>query len=119
MPDYKKDMQDPEYRRALIHASVRIGIPFEVRAQRTRRGWTQGVLAEKAGIRQPRVAEVENGVMHERLPSLKTLIKLAQAFDVELVVAFLPLEGGDEAMAKMDKPPKAKKPPMPKKKGGY
>lgn len=53
-------------------------------AARTRRGWSQERLAEKAGTTQATVSRLERG---ERRPSVALLRELADAlgFDVRLV----------------------------------
>jgi transcriptional regulator with XRE-family HTH domain len=50
-------------------------------ALRLRRGWSQRMLAEKAGLQQPHIARLESG---RNDPSLATMRRLAQALGVTL-----------------------------------
>lgn len=79
-------LHSPEYREAFVESQIRITIPFQIRALRRQRGWSQEELAEKAGMRQPRISAMERaGGGHL---NIETLIRLATAFDVALVVRF-------------------------------
>ena len=49
---------------------------------RKERNWTQQKLAEKAGLSFNAVTKIEQGVAEH--PTLKTLLKLADAFDIGL-----------------------------------
>ena len=77
-----------EHRAAFVASQINIGIPFQIRALRKQRQWDQKVLAEKAGMAQPRIALMERPG-HGEL-TLKTLKRLADAYDVALVVRFAP-----------------------------
>jgi ribosome-binding protein aMBF1 (putative translation factor) len=50
---------------------------------RYKRGWSQAELARRAGIQQPAISRLERG--HGN-PNLVTLLKLAKALDVNLVL---------------------------------
>ncbi len=50
-----------------------------IRKARTDKGYTQEVLAEKAGIGVMYLGEIERGV---KMPSLKTFIALVNALDI-------------------------------------
>jgi transcriptional regulator with XRE-family HTH domain len=81
-------MKDKGYRHGMVNAQIEIDLPFQIRALRKQRGWTQPELAAKTGMKQPRISNVEKpGVTHF---SLETLRRLAEAFDVALVVRFAP-----------------------------
>jgi transcriptional regulator with XRE-family HTH domain len=67
-----------------IHAiAAEVDPPFILAANvidlRRERGLTQAALAEKAGIAQPRIAEIEAG---DANPRLRTLTRLAVALEV-------------------------------------
>jgi len=79
------ELRDKSYREAYVASQIRIGLPFEIRALRISRGWTQGRLAEAAGMSQPRIAEIEKG---KRSLNLETLLRVASAFDIGLNVFF-------------------------------
>ena len=59
---------------------------LQIRANRLARGWTQKELAERSGMKQSGIARLERGGR----PDLRTLKKVASAFDVALVVRFVP-----------------------------
>jgi len=63
-------------------------VPFQLRAIRERRGWTQEKLAEKIGTTQNTISRLENPKTSK--PTIKTLLRLANAFDVGLLVRFVP-----------------------------
>lgn len=52
-----------------------------VRAFRTEKGWSQDVLAEKAGLHRAHVGEIERG---ETNVTLQTLYILAQTFGIKI-----------------------------------
>ena len=52
---------------------------IKIREARQNKGYTQEVLAEKAGIGNMYIGEIERG---EKMPSLNTFIKLIEALDV-------------------------------------
>jgi transcriptional regulator with XRE-family HTH domain len=81
-------LHDPEYRKAFVASEINIGLPFQVRALLKARGWTQGMLAEKADMLQPRIS----GLMSpgKTRPNIDTLRRLAEAFDCGLAVRFVP-----------------------------
>ena len=61
-----------------------------IRELRAARGWSQSRLAEAADMSQPAIAYLEspNGYV----PNLRTLMRVANAFDMDLVVRFEPRE---------------------------
>jgi transcriptional regulator with XRE-family HTH domain len=83
-----EEFKNKAYRDAFVASQLRIGLPLQCRALRENRGWTQPQLAEAAGMRQPRISEMEKP--GERKPNLDTLLRLASAFDVALQVRFVP-----------------------------
>lgn len=83
-----ESLGDKEYRHGLVTAQIEMDIPFQLRALRKQRGWTQPELAERAGMKQPRISAMERpGGAHF---TLETLRRLAEALDVALVVHFAP-----------------------------
>ena len=77
-----------EHRSAYVASQINIGIPFQIRALRKQREWDQKKLAEDTGMLQPRISAIESpgyGSM-----TIETLQRLANAFDVALVVKFAP-----------------------------
>jgi transcriptional regulator with XRE-family HTH domain len=63
-------------------------LAFQIRALREREGWSQQKLAEKIGSNQNAVYRAENPNYGKQ--TLTTLRKIAAAFDVALVVRFVP-----------------------------
>src|SRR5262245_54552070 len=82
-------LRDRAYRALFVETQIEALIPFQIRAMRASRRWTQKELAEKAGMKQGRISVLENP-NYEGAVNIKTLLKLAQAFDVGLIVRFAP-----------------------------
>lgn len=81
-----RKLRNKEYRDGYTEAQLSIEVPFQIRAIRKARGWTQTQLAERSGIPQARISHLEQP---GRDPlSLRTLYRLAAAFDVGLLVQF-------------------------------
>jgi transcriptional regulator with XRE-family HTH domain len=81
------ELRDKTYRDAYVASQIKILLPYEVRALRNARNWTQGELARRANMSQPRIAEIERP--GKRSLNLDTLLRLASAFDVGLQVQFV------------------------------
>lgn len=82
------ELQDKATRDAFVSSQMSIPLAFQILALREQRGWTQKQLAEKAGMLQPRINALERPSGSE--PNLRTLKRLASAFDVALIVRFAP-----------------------------
>ena len=83
-----RKLHNKEYRAAYTEAQLSIEVPFQIRALRKACGWTQAQLAERCGIPQARISHIEQP---GRDPlSLRTLYRLSSAFDVGLLVQFVP-----------------------------
>ncbi len=83
-----RKLRNKAYRDGYTEAQLSIEVPFQVRALRKARGWTQAQLAERCGIPQARISHIEQP---GRDPlSLRTLYRLSAAFDVGLLVQFVP-----------------------------
>ncbi len=83
-----------EHRAAYVSSKINIGLPFQIRALRNQRGWDQKTLALEAGMAQPRISALENPG-YGRF-TLETLKRLANAFDIDLVVTFAPFSEGTQ-----------------------
>jgi transcriptional regulator with XRE-family HTH domain len=85
-----EEIKDPEYRRGLVEAHAKDTIAFQVRQLRKVRGWEQRDLARELGNPklQPMISRYENPDYGRY--SITTLLELAAAFDVALVVRFAP-----------------------------
>ncbi len=77
---------DPEYRHAFFSSTLSAYIASQIRANRKHRGWSQDKLASRAGMKQSRISTMED-VGYNRW-TIKTLQRLAQAFDFTLSVRF-------------------------------
>lgn len=81
-------LRDPEYRGAFVASQIDIGIPFQIRALRKAKGWTQAELANHAGMLQPRISAIQNP--GKASLNIRTLRRLAEAFDCGLLIRFAP-----------------------------
>lgn len=86
---FADELSDDEMRHAYLSAQTRTKIANQIRVLRSQRGWSQAELGEKmGGVTQGNVSRLED---RERVNvRLETLFELAAAFDVGLVVEFLP-----------------------------
>ncbi len=83
-----ENLNDTDFRRQFIDAHVDEGIAFQIRSLRNKRGENQLELAEKFGMKQSLVSAWENPNYGKY--TLRTLKALAKAFDVGLIVRFVP-----------------------------
>jgi transcriptional regulator with XRE-family HTH domain len=60
----------------------------QIRKLRLDRGWSQGELAERAGMKQPVLSRLEN--ISNEMMTIRSLEKIAKALNVELKVEFVP-----------------------------
>jgi transcriptional regulator with XRE-family HTH domain len=82
-------LADKEYRDLYVAEHIRTGVAFQIRAMREDRGWTQSELGQRAqGMAQETISQLEDPD-YGRL-TLRTLIRLASALDVALIVRFAP-----------------------------
>lgn len=82
-------LSDPDFRKQFIDAHVDEGIAFQIRSLRSnKKKQTQPEFAQELGVKQPLVSAWENPAYGKY--SLNTLKKLAKAFDVGLLVRFVP-----------------------------
>jgi transcriptional regulator with XRE-family HTH domain len=81
--------RDAAYRRAFVCEHVDQNIPFQIRANREHRGWTQADLGKKAKMAQARISLLEDP-NYSRF-TISTLKRLAAAFDTGLHIAFVPV----------------------------
>ena len=83
-----RSLRDKEDRDIFVSEEIDTGLPFQIRALRKDRGWSQRELAERVGITQEGISRLES-LSYGRY-TLTTLKRLASAFDVALVVRFEP-----------------------------
>jgi transcriptional regulator with XRE-family HTH domain len=77
-----------ESRRRLVSSNIDKGIAFQIRATRTARKWSQSDLALESAMTQNNVSRLESPDYGKH--TLSSLKRLADAFDVALVVRFVP-----------------------------
>src|SRR5260370_24240768 len=82
------ELKNKEYRHGLVNAQIEIDLPLQIRALRKQLVGTQPDMATLTGMKQPRISAMEKpGGAHF---TLETLRRLAEAFDVALIVRFAP-----------------------------
>lgn len=77
-----------EAREAFVEAHIEDGISFQIRANRNSRDLSQKDLGALCDMKQTAISRLESG--EAGMPNLSTLLRLASAFDVALVVRFAP-----------------------------
>ncbi len=82
----REEFQDKDYADTYIDEFLNASIATQIKVLREQRGLTQGQLAQLAEMKQERICVLEN-VNYDSW-SLKTLKRLASAFDVTLKVSF-------------------------------
>lgn len=76
--------QDKDYRDIFVEEHISVGLSHQIRELRDKYGWTQEELGNRAGKKQPVIAQLENPDYGSY--TIKTLRTLASAFDVALQV---------------------------------
>lgn len=80
------EFPDPEYRHSYTGDFLNTCVAAQIKALREQRGWTQAQLAERAQMKQSRISAMED--VNYSSWSIRTLARLAEAFDVALAVCF-------------------------------
>ena len=82
--DYvEQQRQDPEYLKAEADLRPALDLAEDIIRLRVERGWSQKELAKKLGTWQANISRLEHGQAN---PTLETLRKLSEVFEVDLVV---------------------------------
>lgn len=81
-----KKLKNITYRHAYLKEHIRIGIASQIRILRTKANLNQSQLAEKIGTKQSVISRLEDP--DSGTVNLNTLLKIAEAFDVGLLVKF-------------------------------
>ncbi|MBI2908612.1 MAG: helix-turn-helix transcriptional regulator [Chloroflexi bacterium] len=83
-----RSLKNKNYRDSYVKASIRNGVALQIRAMREDRKWTQSELGARAGMKQERISTLED--LDYGAVNLNTLQRLASAFDVAVMVRFVP-----------------------------
>ena len=85
----KNILEDKEYRDFYTETHLKKSVPFQMRTMRTERNWSQTFAAEEIlGKGQNALSRLESPA-YGRL-TLQTLLEIAKAYDVGLIVKFVP-----------------------------
>jgi putative transcriptional regulator len=87
---FADELGDKRMRVAYLSAQTRTKLANQIRVLRSERGWSQGDFAKRLEKPQSNVSRLENREYGKF--NLGTLFELASAFDVGLVVKFVPYE---------------------------
>jgi transcriptional regulator with XRE-family HTH domain len=82
----KEELKDPEARRDYAEIFGNSSIALQIKALRLQRKWSQEELGRRAGMKQARISAMEQASYSGW--SIRTLRRLAEAFDLALVVKF-------------------------------
>lgn len=96
-------LRDKTSRDAFIASLIRFNLPSQIKEMRERRGWSQVELGSRAQMAQTLVSRFESKGYEQF--SLRTLRKLASAFDVGLQVGFVPFSDLADAAAYPERHP--------------
>jgi len=81
-------LRKKEYRDAYVSEHIKTSLPIQIKILREQRGWSQEHLAQLAKTTQTVISRVEDP-NYGKL-NLSSLLKMASAFDIALIVKFVP-----------------------------
>lgn len=87
-----REFSDKEYAHAYMEEHANMALAAQIKTLRENLDMTQTELAELAKMKQERISALEN--VEYNAWTVKTLRKLAKAFDVHLKVSFVPFSKG-------------------------
>ncbi len=85
---FERLKKSKKHRKLFVESQVKADIPFQIRAMRDERNWTQEQLGQALGMPQSVISRMENP--DSGFLSIKTLLRVASVFDVALIVRFAP-----------------------------
>lgn len=85
-----KQFQDPEFRTYWERTALARAVALRLTAYRAEHGLSQTQLARLLGMKQPAVARLEMG---EQSPKSDTLVRIAEALGIEVMVNIKPTSG--------------------------
>lgn len=83
-----RKLQGKKYRHSFVSSQIGANVAAQIASTRVARGWTQKELAARAKMSQVRISVLEDP-NYENF-SIKTLKRLAEAFDTALILKFAP-----------------------------
>ncbi len=89
-----RKLQSKEYRSAFVKAQFKRLVPFQIRALRKQRGWSQEELAECSRLTQGVISRAEDSDYGNL--TVNTILKIADGFDVAFVGRFAAFSELDE-----------------------
>lgn len=102
-----ESLKSKKFRDAFVSSHLATNIASQIFALREKFGWTQRDLARETGMAQARISLIEN-VSYESF-TIATLKRIAAAFDVMLIVRFVPFSEGVEWISNANPPTLAPK----------
>ncbi len=78
-----EELRDPDFKREWDRTALARAVALKVLAYRTEHALSQRSLAKQLGMTQPQLARLEAG---EHNPTIDTLARLAQTFDIEFAI---------------------------------
>lgn len=88
--NFAEELAEKEMRDAFLAAQTRTRLASQIRTIRTQRGWSQAQLANELRTLQSAISRMEDR-SYGKL-SLQSLFEIAAAFDVGLMVEFVPYD---------------------------
>jgi transcriptional regulator with XRE-family HTH domain len=82
------EFEEKAYREAFVAENISTGIAFQIRALRKKEVWSQEELGNRSGKPQNVISRLENPDYGKF--TISTLLDIASAFDVALMVRFVP-----------------------------
>jgi transcriptional regulator with XRE-family HTH domain len=83
-----KKLSNKNYRDAYVEESVKTSMPFQIKALREQRDWSQAILGKQTSMKQNAISRIESAEYGAL--GINTLLRLASAFDCALLVKFVP-----------------------------
>jgi transcriptional regulator with XRE-family HTH domain len=90
LQEIAKATDEKAYADAFVEAEIATSLPFQIRALRKARNWSQQALAERTGQHQKTISDFENPNYGGKY-AIASLLRLASVFDVALIVRFAPM----------------------------
>lgn len=100
LAELTEELKDPEYAAGYAESYTLSFIASQLKVLREQHGMSQSALAEAIGTQQPGIARLEDC---NHTPSLRTLLKLAEAFRLRLHVSFEPYDDLPEMVDKFSR----------------